>query len=192
MEESRETIWLNGGYEDGTQEQKALLHLVEKGDLQKLERVRTLRQGLPNMKSALALSALLRCQEQVPALLLLFSRLKDGAIEAFAMLNELAKNEDMLLQAQVLLKSGLDSYPSSRDHLGDGLLSAQEFEDNCRLYLLLREGWSEEESRRGLSLLLTPVAAEDASERRELFLQLLQDHPEAETFFAAWDKHWVG
>jgi hypothetical protein len=192
LEESRETIWLNGGYEDGVPEQKSLLHLVESGDLQKLERVQSLRQGLPSMKSALALSALLSSEQQIPALLLLFSRLKESAVEAFAVLDELAKDEDMLLQAQVLLKSGLDSYPSSRDHLGDGLLSPQEFEDNCRLYLQLREVWSEEESRRGLSLLLTPVAAEDASERRELFLELFRDKTDAETFFAAWDKHWVG
>jgi hypothetical protein len=191
MEESRETIWLNGGYEDGVQEQKALLRLVEEGDLKKLERVQSLRRGLPSMKSALALSAMLRSEDQIPALLLLYSSLKEGAVVAFSTLGELAAGEDMLLQAQVLLKSGLDSYPSSRDHLGDGLLSPQEFEDNCRLYLQLREGWTEQESRKGLSLLLTPVAAEDASVRRKLFGDLLQQHSTAESFFAAWDKHWV-
>lgn len=190
-EDSRETLSLDGGYEDGVREQKTLLHLVETGSLEELERLRSLRRGLPSLKSALALSSLLENEEQVPALLLLFSQLKEGAVEAFSLLNELAGGEDLLLQAQVLLKSGVDTYPSSRDHLGDGLLSPGEFEDNCRLYLSLREGWSESDARRGLSLLLTPVADEDAGERRRLFLEIFATHPEANAFFGAWDKHWV-
>jgi hypothetical protein len=190
-EASRETESLDGGFEDGLPEQKALLRLVESGDLCRLQRLLSLRQGLPSLKSALALSALLRSEEQIPALLLLFSRLKEGAVEAFAVLEELAGGEDFLLQAKVLLKSGIEQYPSTRDHLGDGLLSPQEFEDNCRLYLSLRELWDEEETRRGLSLLLTPVADEDAQDRRALFMELFEQHSEADHFFAAWDKHWV-
>ena len=190
-EASRESESLDGGFEDGLQEQKALLRLVESGDLSRLQRLLSLREGLPSLKSALALSALLRSEEHIPALLLLFSRLKEGAVEAFAILEELAGGEDFLLQARVLLKSGIEHYPSTRDHLGDGLLSPQEFEDNCRLYLSLRESWDEEETRRGLSLLLTPVADEDAQERRALFTELFEQHSEADHFFTAWDKHWV-
>ncbi|MCA9781701.1 MAG: hypothetical protein KC800_33515, partial [Candidatus Eremiobacteraeota bacterium] len=85
-EDSRESVALDGGFEDGLQEQKALLKLVETGDLDRLKRLLSLREGLPSLKSALALSALLRSEEHIPALLLLFSRMKEGAVEAFGML----------------------------------------------------------------------------------------------------------
>ncbi|MFA5508421.1 MAG: hypothetical protein WC314_12645 [Vulcanimicrobiota bacterium] len=190
-ESGRATVGLDGGFDDGIPEQKALLRVVETGEVQELERLLHLRRGLPSLKYALALAAMLRSEEQIPALLLLFSRLKEEAVEAFAVLGELAVGEDPLLQARVLLESGIAAYPSTRDHLGDGLLSAREFEDNCRLYLQLRESWSEEEARRGLSLILTPVADEDAQERRDHFLKLLQEYPAADGLFSAWDKHWA-
>ena len=191
VEESRELLFFDGGYGDGSKEQKALLTLLETGSLEDLERLVRLRQGLPDLQSAMALSSLLTCESQIPALLLLFSRLKDGAEAAFRLLEELAVDEDLLLQASVLLLSGLDSYPSTRDHLGDGLLTPGEFEDNCRLYLRLRRTWSEEEARRGLSLLLTPVGAEEPLQRRDSFLSVLEENPEPEAFFQAWDHLWA-
>jgi hypothetical protein len=189
-EKSRETILLDGGYEDGHQERRALVQLLETGSLQELERLERLRRGLPSLKSSLALASLLENESQVGALLKLFAQLKEEAVQAFSLLKELASGEDLDLQASVLLTSGLENYPSTRDHLGDGLLSLSEFEDNCRLYLELREGWTEDEARRGLSLLLTPVAAEDSAERRRQFVQLFQAKPEAASFFQAWDAYW--
>ena len=64
----------------------------------------------------------------------------------------------------------------------------EEFQDNCRLYLRLRESWSEQETRRGLSLLLTPIADEAPAARRERFITLLDSHPRAEAFIEAWEK----
>lgn len=186
--ESREVQLFDGGYEDGLSEQRALLELLESADLQHLEQLATLRRGLPSLKSALVLSRLLQNEEQIPALLNLFSILKDDAIQAFSLLQDLAGGEDLLLQSKVLLKSGVDKYPSTRDHLGDGLLSKEEFEDHCRLYLELRESWTEDETRRGMSMLLTPIADEDAQTRRERFQSILEMHPKLEAFIEAWEK----
>lgn len=189
--DSRETLYLYGGYGDGAKEQRALLELIESGSQSDLEELLQLRLGLPDLASALTLYSLCEDKSQIPALLLLFSRLKEGAVNAFQLLSEFSDDNDLLLQARVLLQSGMESYASTRDHLGDGLLPIAEFEDNCRLYLRLRESWSEEEARRGFSLLFTPVAAESAQERRERFIDLLETHPGANDFARAWAEKWV-
>jgi hypothetical protein len=189
--EGRETLFLDGGHGDGSKELKALLHLLESDSQDALERLARLRAGLPNLRSALALSSQVESEEQIPALLKLFSALNEEAVHAFALLKRLDSDEDLLLQSSVLLVSGLENYPSTRDHLGDGLLSGPEFEDHCRIYLRLRENWTEEESRRGLSLLLTPIADEDSALRKSTFLDILEMVPSAELFFPAWGKHWA-
>ena len=180
--------YLDGGHDDGIAEQRALLEMLESSEVEDLEQLANLRKGLPSLRSALILARLLESEEQIPALLNLFSILKDDAIQAFELLKEVAAGEDLLLQSKVLLKSGIEKYPSTRDHLGDGLLSMEEFQDNCRLYLRLRESWSEQETRRGLSLLLTPIADEAPAARRERFTTLLDSHPRAEAFIEAWEK----
>jgi len=188
---TREVIPLDGGHEDGPLEQKALVELLEHGDLDELRRLESLRQGLPDLRSSLALSRLLEEESQVGPLLMLFSRLKDEAVHAFTLLKELATGEDLELQASVLLTSGLGNYASTRDYLGDGLLSPAEFEDNCRLYLTLRKQWNEEQARRGLALILTPVADEESADRRAQFLEIFEENPDAEQFFPAWENHWA-
>lgn len=187
-EESLYIRHLDGGHDDGLPEQRALLEMLESAELEELEQLAHLRQGLPSLRSALVLARLLESDEQIPALLNLFSILNDEAIQAFELLKEIAGGEDLLLQSKVLLKSGIERYPSTRDHLGDGLLSVDEFQDNCRLYLRLRESWSEEETRRGMSLLLTPIADEAPAARRERFIAILDSHPRAEAFIEAWEK----
>lgn len=189
--ETHEVLMLDGGVEDGSREQRMLLELLESGDRAQLERLSRLREGLPSLKSALALADLLDDESHIPALLLLFGRIKEEAGPAFRMLTEAASGEDLHLQAAVLLQSGLERYLSTRDHLGDGLLPADEFADNSRLYLRLRREWTEEQARQGLSLLLTPVGAESAGERRELVESLYARHPQAEAFFNAWREYWA-
>lgn len=188
--EELQTLALDGSVEDGAKERKALLGLLEHSTLQDLEKLYHLRQGLPSLRAALALSSVVENESQIPALLSLFSNLGEEALAAFAMLKELAVEEDLTLQAQVLLAAGLLEYPSTRDHLGAGLLSGAEYEAQCRLYLKLRERWSERDSRSGLSLLLTPIADEELKERSERFESLLELHADPDALFAAWDKGW--
>lgn len=185
--ESFDVLALDGGHDDGVKERKALLALLEDDSERELEKLARLRQGLPSLKLALALAAMLETEDQIPALLKLFSSLKEEAVHAFGLLKDLASGEDLCLQSDVLLVSGIENYPSTRDHLGDGLLPASEFEENCELYLKLRQSWSEEQARRGFSLLLTPLADEDGNFRRERFVQLLSGLDSAEELFAAWD-----
>lgn len=181
---------LDGSVEDGFMEKKALLHLLEQGTVSELEKLYRLREGLPSLRSALALTKVVEEESQVPALLVLFSRLGEEAVAAFSTLKELAVDEDLDLQARVLLASGLSEYPSTRDHLGAGLLSGSEFETLCRLYLVVRERWSEADTRHGLSLLLTPIAGEELSARSEKFESLLSLHSRPDDLFAAWEKSW--
>ena len=192
MAEEKETLWLHGSVEDGALERKQLLELLEQGSSEEVSKLARLRRGLPSLKSALALARIVAEEEHVPALLLLFSSLREQAVPAFGLLRELAHGEDLLLQSRVLLTSGLEHYASTRDHLGAGLVSGGEFEEHCRLYLLLREQWDEEQARRGLSLLLTPVANEEPAQRTERFQQLFGEHTDPEQFFKAWHRSWAG
>lgn len=188
----RQTIDLDGGGEDGEKERLGLLQVLESADPERLENLARLRRGLPSLRSALALLPLIDAPEHVAVLLDLFSKLKDQAIPSFALLRELAPGEDLALQTQVLLTSGLPSYSSTRDHLGDGLVTPQEFADNCRLYLEMRKSWSEETARAGLGLLMTPVGGEGLADRAALFGRLLAEHTSPDQFFAAWDHAWEG
>ena len=181
---------LDGGFEDGRKEREALLQLLESGTVEELETLARLRETVPNLRIALALNSLLENEIQIPALVRLFSELSEEAVHAFKLLRELAIDEELLLQASVLLTAGLENYLSTRDYLGDGLLSDSEFEENCQLYLKLRERWSEAEAREGLSLLLTPVGAEEFSDRQSLFQSLLCKQTSAQDFFQSWDRHW--
>lgn len=186
--QSKTELQLDGGYDDGAAERKAVVALLEAGQIDQLKLVSGLREGLPNLASALAMSTLVEEEDQIPALLVLFANLKEEAVHAFSTLKALATDEDLLLQSQVLLESGLEHYASTRDHLGDGLVSVDEFEEHARLYLQLRETWTEEQTRQGLSLLLTPIADESAADRLAQFRSLLETHPEAEEFLAAWGR----
>lgn len=186
----REAVLLDGGGEDGEKERLGLLQLLSAGDLERLEELAALRRGLPSLRSALALLPLIKAPEHVPILLDLFSKLKEEAIPSFALLTELAKEDDLALQTQVLLTSGLPFYATTRDHLGDGLVSREEFALNCGLYLKMRIGWSEEASRAGLGLLLTPVGGETLAERADRFAALLEAHPQPDEFFSAWEAVW--
>lgn len=186
----RLTIALDGGGEDGEKERVDLLELLASGDSESLSRLAELRRGLPSLRSALALLPLIAAPEHVAVLLDLFSRLKEDAVPSFKLLTELAVGEDLALQTQVLLTSGRAAYSSTRDHLGAGLVTAQEFADNCRLYLQMREKWSEDTARSGMGLLMTPVAGEALSERAGVFAKLLAEHTSAEQLFAAWERAW--
>lgn len=186
----RQTIALDGGGEDGEKERIELLRLLAGGELERLSTLAELRRGLPSLRSALALLPLITAPDHVAVLLDLFSRLKDDAIPSFTLLTELAAGEDLALQTQVLLTSGRAAYSSTRDHLGDGLVTAEEFADNCRLYLEMRQKWSEETARAGMGLLMTPVAGEALSERAGLFRRLVAEHTSAEQLFAAWERAW--
>lgn len=186
----RESLPLDGGGEDGEKERVALLQLLSTVDVERLGELAALRRGLPSLRSALALLPLIKAPEHVPVLLDLFSKLKEEAIPSFTLLSELAAGEDLALQTRVLLTSGLPFYATTRDHLGDGLVSADEFTTNCELYLQMRERWSEETARAGLGLLLTPVGAEPLKERADRFASLLKSYSQAEEFFTAWDAAW--
>ncbi len=185
-----EIVPLDGGGEDGSRERRGLLDLLRTEDMPRLETLARLRQGLPSLASALALLPLVEKAEHVPVLLHLFSVLKDEAVPSFALLQDLAVGQDLELQCKVLLTSGAENYASTRDYLGEGLLSEGEFEQNCRLYLSLRESWNEESARAGLAALLTPVAEESLEERLAVFDRLRQEHPEPNDFFAAWEESW--
>ncbi len=186
-----ETIALDGGGEDGSVERRTLLELIHRGSMDELGRLALLRRSLPTLRDALALLPLLEDEEQIPVLLHLSSLLGEKAVEAFALLKTLAlSGEDLGLQCSVLLLSGTQQYASTRDHLGDGLLTIEEFEANCRIYLKLRESWSEEAAREGLSLFLTPVADETLEERRQVFLDLLEKTPQVQAVFSAWEQIW--
>ena len=189
--ENWQECFLDGSCEDGIEEKKTLLELLESADTKTLRQIASLRRGLPSLKSTLSLSSFLESEDQVPALLMLSSRLKTDAPRAFLLLKEHVRDEDFLLQASVLLCSGMENYLSTRDYLGAGLLELQEFEDNSALYLSLREDWSEEEARAGLSLLLTPVANEGVEERRTVFLELFETRPTASEFILSWEKKWA-
>lgn len=188
--EESQTLLLDGAPEDGSHERKALLALLEQKGAAELEKLYRLRAGLPSLQAALALSSVVEEDTQIPALLALFATLGEEAVSAFTMLKELTQGEDLYLQARVLLASGMLEYPSTRDHLGAGLLPAEEFEAQCRLYLTLRQSWTEEQARRGLSLLLTPIGGEDLAARSERFLNLLEENPRPDELFAAWEKAW--
>lgn len=185
-----ETLPLDGGGDDGEKERLALLTLLAADGVDTLGDLVALRRGLPSLRAALALLPLIKAPGHVAVLLDLFSRLKDDAVPSFRLLTELAGDNDLALQAQVLLTAGLAHYASTRDYLGDGLVSADEFEENCRLYLQMRQGWSEETARAGLELLLTPIAGEALTERAATFGKLLSKHPQPEQFFTAWDNAW--
>jgi len=182
---------IDGGYGDGQREQKALLTFLESHQQQELQWLAQLRAGLPDLKSALALVSQVRSQDQIPALIKLFAQLKEEAVQAMDLLKELAVDEDISLQSSVLLLSGLEKYAATRDHLGDGLLSPSEFAENSRIYLRMRTVWTEEQARRGLSLILTPIADESLSSRHQCFLQTFEAEPRFEPFLSAWEKHWV-
>ena len=184
------TTPLDGGGEDGDKERQGLLQVLNGASLSRLQELAALRQGLPSLRSALALLPLIKEPEHVPVLLDLFSQLKEEAIPSFALLTELAGGEDLALQTQVLLKAGIKDYASTRDHLGAGLVSPEEFAHNCRLYLEMRSRWSEDTARAGLGLLMTPVGGEGLAERTALFGRLLEDHAGSEEVFAAWDRAW--
>lgn len=186
----RETIPLDGGGEDGDKERVGLLGILASGDLDKLRDLAALRRGLPSLRGALALLPLIKAPEHVGLLLDLFSRLKEEAIPSFTLLTELAAGEDLALQTQVLLTAGLPFYSTTRDHLGDGLVTPSEFAENCRLYLKMREHWSEATARAGLGLLMTPIAGETLPQRAAKFAELLARHADAESFFAAWEHAW--
>jgi hypothetical protein len=186
----RQTIPLDGGGEDGDKERLGLLQVLAGGSLERLRDLAALRQGLPSLRGALALLPLIKAPEHVGVLLDLFSKLKEEAIPSFALLNELAAGEDLALQTRVLLMAGLPTYPSTRDHLGDGLVTPEEFVENCQLYLQMREKWSEETARFALGLLMTPVAGEGLAERVALFRGLLAEHSGAEELFTAWERAW--
>lgn len=190
LPDESKTLWLDGAPEDGIQERKALLALLEQKSATELEKLYRLRAGLPSLQAALALSAVVEEDSQIPALLALFATLGEEAVSAFTMLKDLAQGEDLYLQARVLLASGMQEYPSTRDHLGAGLLPAEEFEAQCRLYLTLRQSWTEEQARKGLSLLLTPIGGEGLATRSDRFLRLLGEHPQPDPLFAAWEKAW--
>lgn len=183
----RHSVTLNGAIGDGASERKALLAILEQGDSDELKRLISLRRGLASLREALALLPLARTNLDVSVLLILHSRLGSESLVAFDLLRTLPEEEDIELQCSVLLTSGMESYSGTRDHLGFGLLTLQEFEDNCRLYLQLRKGWSEEETRRALSSLLTPVVTESLAERRAKFLSTLTEDMLAEDFFQAWE-----
>jgi hypothetical protein len=188
----RQTIPLDGGGEDGDKERLGLLQLLADDDWDRLRDLAVLRRGLSSLRSALALLPLVKAPEHAAVLLQLFSRLKEEAIPSFRLLTESAgSGEDLSLQTQVLLAAGLPFYLSTRDHLGDGLVTPGEFEENCRIYLAMRELWSEETARSGLGLLMTPIAGESLTERVELFKTLLPQYPNAVDFFAAWDQAWI-
>lgn len=189
--DSSEVSPLDGGGEDGSQQRKALLELLQGEDLTKLETLSRLRAGLPSLASALALLPMVRHPQHVPVLLHLFSVLKEEAVPSFSLLQDLASEGDLGLQCQVLLTSGLENYASTRDYLGDGLLTPAEFESNCRLYLTLREKWTEESARAGLSLILTPVAEESMAERLEVFESLVESLGEPAELFSAWETRWA-
>ncbi len=188
--QSRETLPLDGGGEDGPKERHALLALLAAGSSEKLALLLELRKGLSSLRGALALLPFVTEASQIPVLLKLFSVLKDETVPTFALLQELASGEDLLLQSSVLLMSGPKDYPSTRDYLGDGLLTAEEFEQNCHLYLELRKTWEEEAARGGLSLLLTPVADESLAERHAVFRKLFKEGTTPEAFFLAWEQSW--
>ena len=187
----RSVVLLNGAIDDGIQEQKALLTILEHGDLAELGRLLSLRRGLASLGDAIALLPLARTALDVSVLLILHSRLGSESLMAFDLLRTLPEEEDLELQCSVLLTSGMECFFSTRDHLGFGLLTLQEFEDNCRLYLQIRERWDEADTRRALSSLLTPVVTESLAERRAKFLSTLTDEMEAEEFFQAWEFAWV-
>lgn len=186
----RELLLLDGGGEDGEKERLGLLQLLSCEGVERLHTLLALRRGLPSLQGALALLPLIEKPEHVAVLLNLFSQLKEEAVPSFALLTELANGEDLSLQTKVLLTSGLPYYASTRDHLGDGLVSLEEFEENCRLYLDMRQKWSEETSRCGLGLLMTPVAAEGLADRVATFRELLSQHAHAEDVFSAWESAW--
>lgn len=186
----QESVALDGGAEDGPKERQALLQVLATGSPQKLAILVELRKGLSSLRDALALLPFVTDTGQISVLLKLFSALKDEAVPTFVLLQELASGEDLHLQSSVLLMSGPKDYSSTRDYLGDGLLSAEEFEQNCHLYLDLRKSWREEAARGGLSLLLTPVADETLAERHTVFRALFQQGTTPEDFFLAWEQAW--
>jgi hypothetical protein len=186
----RRIVALDGGGEDGDLERQGLLRLVAAGDLLGLRELAALRGGLPSLRSALALLPLVKAPEHVSVLLDLFSQLKEEAIPSFALLTELAAGEDLALQTRVLLRSGVKDYASTRDYLGAGLVSGEEFAQNCELYLAMRRKWTEQTARSGLALLMTPIAAEGLVERAALFARLLAEHESAEDLFSAWERAW--
>jgi hypothetical protein len=186
----REIVPLDGGGDDGDKERLALLQILAGCELDKLRNLAALRRGLPSLRGALALLPLIKAPEHVGLLLELFSKLKEEAIPSFALLTELAEGEDLALQTRVLLTAGLPLYSTTRDHLGDGLVSPAEFAENCRLYLEMREHWSEQTARAGLGLLMTPIGGEGLAERATRFAQLLARHRDPEEFFAAWEQAW--
>jgi hypothetical protein len=186
----RQTMALDGGGEDGEKERGGLVAILAGDNLERLRDLAALRRGLPSLRSALALLPLIKAPEHVAVLLDLFSKLKEEAIPSFVLLTELAVGEDLALQTQVLLTAGLSHYSTTRDHLGDGLVTPTEFADNCRLYLEMRQKWSEATARSGLGLLMTPVAGEGLAERAIVFRGLLKQHAGAEDFFSAWEAAW--
>lgn len=186
----RETIPLDGGAEDGEKERVALLAVLADKDTNRLAHLASLRDGLSSLRDALALLPLVSDTEHIPVLLDLYSRLKEEALPAFRMLLDMASGEDLTLQTMVLLTSGLSRYASTRDHLGDGLVSDDEFADNCALYLQMRDHWSEETARAGLGLLMTPIGDETLSQRGVAFRRLLAESPNADEFFVAWERYW--
>ncbi len=185
-----ERIELNGGAEDGEKERLALLAVLTDEEGEKLAHLAKLRDGLSSLRDALALLPLVSDSKHIPVLLDLYSRLKEEALSAFRLLLETASDDDLELQARVLLASGLTRYPSTRDHLGDGLVSGEEFADNCALYLQMRERWEEETARSGLGLLMTPIGDESLAERGRVFRHLLSEHEAPDGFFAAWERSW--
>lgn len=186
----RVSVPIDGGAEDGEKERLELLAILADGDPSRLARLVALRDGLSSLRDALGLLPLTTSAEQIPILLELYSQLKEEALPAFRQLLELAQGEDLTLQTKVLLTSGPQRYASTRDHLGDGLVSAEEFAANCELYLKMRQQWSEESARAGLRLLMTPIGDETLAERAATFRRLLVEHPAVESFFAAWDGYW--
>lgn len=188
----QEVIPLDGGGEDGERERSELVRLLRSDDALRLQELAELRRGLPSLRSALALLPLIQAPEHVAVLLDLFSQLKDQAIPSFRLLLELAAGDDLALQSRVLLASGPALYSSTRDYLGDGLVSPSEFEEHCHLYLRLRQNWSEETARAALSLLMTPIAGEELGERTGVFRRLLESHQRPEDFFHAWEHAWEG
>ena len=187
---AQESLPLDGGGEDGEKERLALLEVLADPDTSRLKQLAALREGLSSLQDALGLLPLVQRPEQIPVLLDLFSRLKEEAVPAFRMLLELTGGHDLGLQSQVLLCSGLTRYASTRDHLGDGLVSEEEFVENSELYLQMRQNWSEETARSALGLLMTPIGDETLTERGAVFRGMLQEHSGVEEFFSAWESRW--
>ncbi len=187
----RESLPIDGGGEDGEKERVALLGVLADEHPESLARLAALREGLSSLQDALALLPLVESTDQIPVLLSLFSRLKEESLPAFRMLLETGQGQDLALLSRVLLTSGLTQYASTRDYLGDGLVSQNEFVENCELYLQMRQNWSEETARQGLGLLMTPIEDETLAERGSTFQRLLLEHESADEFFSAWDSCWA-